>query len=526
MAEQVLVCDASTVVKGPSRADDPSETLPGRSRSYREMLKSTAMIGGSSVINVVIGMLRTKVMALLLDPAGYGVLGAFVQITDLARSVAQMGINASGVRQIAEAVGSGDQQRAALTITVLRRVSLVCGLIGALLLCALAGPVAMLTFGNHRYEDAIRLLGVATFLSVVAGGQGALLQGMRRIGDLARLAIIGGVMGTVVSIPMVFLLGTDGLAPSLVIVAAATLLASWWHCRRINVDVPHITLANAARESASLLKLGFAFMGSGLIMTAASYLVRTIVMRKSGLDAAGAYYAAWTLGGLYLGFVLQALATDFYPRLVGVIQDNDECNRLVNEQAHVSMLVAIPGILFTLTIASTAVKIFYSAKFGPAVVALQWICMGMAVRVLSWPIGYIVAAKNRQVIFFTLEVVWAVINVSLTWWGVDHMGVSGAGVAFLGANLVHLAIIYPLVNRITGFRWTEVNRRTALVFLVALSSAFMGMQFLPPVQATVLGLVATAGSCAYSLDALLRLGAYQSLPAGMARRFRQWRKKQ
>ena len=523
MVEQALVCDTPTATMPSAAMDEPPDGKTRRGRSYRDMLKSTALIGGSSVINVCIGMLRTKIMALLLDPAGYGVLGAFIQIGELGRTVAQMGINASGVRQIAEAVASQDQQRAAVTITVLRRVSLLCGLLGAALVGVLAGPISVLTFGNHRYETAIELLGVATFLSVIAGGQSALLQGMRRIGDLARLAVIGGVMGTAISIPMVYFLGTDGLAPSLVIVAAATLFASWWFCRRIEVRAPQMTLRDAARESASLLKLGFAFMGSGLIMTGASYLVRTIVMRKSGLDAAGAYYAAWTLGGLYLGFVLQALATDFYPRLVGVVHDNDECNRLVNEQAHVSMLLAIPGILFTLTIASLAVKVFYSAKFGPAVTALQWICLGMAVRVLSWPIGYIVAAKNRQAIFFTLEVVWAAINVSLTWWSVEAFGVSGAGMAFLGANLVHLLIVYPTVNRMTGFRWTAVNRKTALLFLAALAVAFTGLQLLPPVQAMALGLVATVASCVYSVDALLHLVSSEALPAGLARRFRNWR---
>jgi PST family polysaccharide transporter len=28
------------------------------------------------------------------------------------------------------------------------------------------------------------------------------------------------------------------------------------------------------------------------------------------------------LGGLYLGFILQALGTDFYPRLVGLAHDD------------------------------------------------------------------------------------------------------------------------------------------------------------------------------------------------------------
>ena len=55
----------------------------------------------------------------------------------------------------------------------------------------LAGPVAELTFGGAEHESAVALLGVAVFFTVVAGGQGALLQGLRRIGDMARLSVMG-----------------------------------------------------------------------------------------------------------------------------------------------------------------------------------------------------------------------------------------------------------------------------------------------------------------------------------------------
>ncbi len=61
-------------------------------------------------------------------------------------------------------------------------------------------------------------------------------------------------------------------------------------------------------------------MASGFLMMGAAYAVRIIITRKVGLDAAGFYQSAWTLGGLYVGFILQAMGADFYPRLTGVLQ--------------------------------------------------------------------------------------------------------------------------------------------------------------------------------------------------------------
>lgn len=498
-------------------AERPQSPVAPGNQSYRDILKSSAMVGASAAFNVGIGIVRTTAMAVLLGPAGYGLMGAFVLVTDLARSVAQMGLNASGVRQIADSVASNDTNRVARTVSVLQWTSLVCGFAGAVLVALFSSSIAEMTFGNTDHAGAIALLSLVVFFSALAGGQGAMLQGMRRIADLSKLTVVGGVAGTLVAIPMVYFLGEKGLAPTLVIVAAITLAASWWHCRKYRVVRPSMTTREVICESADLLKLGLAFMASGVLTTGASYAVRTIVLRKAGLESAGIYYAAWTLGGLYIGFVLQALGTDFYPRLVGAVKDNAECNRLVNEQTTVSMLLAVPGVLLTLTLAPFVMSLFYTASFAPAVEVLRWICLGMALRVLTWPIGYIVVAKNRQGLFFAIEASWTIFNVGLTWYCVQIFGVDGAGIAFFVSYIFHGLLVYPIVRKLSGFRWNAVNLKAAFCSLSLVGIVFAGFHMLPPEIAMSLGAVASAVSTYVSLRILVRLVSPQRLPRPIAR---------
>src|SRR6185503_3210517 len=115
-------------------------------------------------INVAVAIVRTKAMALLLGPTGIGLMGLYVSILNLVQTLAGMGINTSGVRQIADAAGSGDTARIALTTLVLRRTALVLGLVGAVLLIVLAKPISILTFGSDRHSGAIAMLSVAVFL--------------------------------------------------------------------------------------------------------------------------------------------------------------------------------------------------------------------------------------------------------------------------------------------------------------------------------------------------------------------------
>src|ERR1700754_2120152 len=100
------MADDSVATEG---AETPA--TPPAQQSYLQILKTTALIGGSSVITILFSIVRNKAMAVLLGPQGVGLLGLFNSIADLAQTIAGMGIQDSGVRQIAEAAGSGDAQR-------------------------------------------------------------------------------------------------------------------------------------------------------------------------------------------------------------------------------------------------------------------------------------------------------------------------------------------------------------------------------------------------------------------------------
>src|ERR1700731_5511528 len=63
----------------------------------------------------------------------------------------------------------------------------------------------------------------------------------------------------------------------------------------------------------------------------------------------------------------------------------------------------------TLTLAPLVIVLFYSSKFQEAVEVLRWLCLGMALRVISWPMGFIIIAKGAQSLFFWSELAWTVV---------------------------------------------------------------------------------------------------------------------
>lgn len=493
-------------------ASAPAGPVPPEGNTYRAILRSSALIGATSLVNVVFAIVRTKVMALLLGPGSFGLMGTYAAIVDLARTVSQMGVNASGVRQIAQSAATGDHQRTARTALILRRVSIGTGCLGALALLASSHLVSQVSFGTAERWPDIALLSLAVFFGVLAGGQTALIQGMRRIADLSRLGVVGAFFGTACTITLVYFFRESGVAASLIASAAIAAAAGWYYSRRVPLPPTAASVSETAAECSALFKLGAAFVGGDLLMQLSAYLVRILLVRDSGLAAAGLYQAAWTVGGLYVGFVLQSMSTDFYPRLAQCIQDKKAANLLVNQQATISILLAGPGVMATLTFAPIVVHMLYSARFDGAIEALRWVCFGMALRTITWPIGFIVAANGRQGIYFAAELAWTVVNVWLTWMLVSRAGSTGAGVAFFASYIFHAVMLVPVVRYLTGFRWTTANLRLGAVYVGACSAMVAASYLLPALAALALGSLLCIVLTLQSALQLMQVAEARSLP--------------
>ena len=231
--------------------------------SFRSILKSSSLIGGASVINILIGMVRTKFVAVLLGPTGVGLLGMYAQVTDLIYTATSMGIGSSGVRQVAEAVGSGDDERIARTVITLRRTAWLTGGLGLLVMVVFCIPLSKMTFGNTDYAGPIAVLGITLLVGGIAGGQGCIINGTRRIGDLAKISVLGAFSGTLISVPCFYLWGEAGIVPSLILTSFAVLATSWWFARRVSVKAITLLWRDSAAEARQLLLLGVSLMGRG-----------------------------------------------------------------------------------------------------------------------------------------------------------------------------------------------------------------------------------------------------------------------
>jgi len=286
--------------------------------SYRQIMKATSLFGGVQVFQILIQIIRSKFVAVLLGPAGMGIVGLLTSTIGLIGGLTNFGLGTSAVKNIAEAVGKEDNNRIATAIIVLRRLVWITGTLGMVITLLLSPWLSQLTFGNKNYTLAFVWISVTLLFNQLSSGQMVLLQGMRKLQYLAKANLFGSGLGLLITIPLYYKWGVDAIVPVMITTSVISLSLSWFFSSKIKIQPIKVSKLKTVAEGKDMLKMGFMISLSGLIATGASYLIRIFISRQGGVADVGLYSAGFTIIGTYVGLIFAAMGTDYYPRLSSV----------------------------------------------------------------------------------------------------------------------------------------------------------------------------------------------------------------
>lgn len=461
-------------------------------------------MGGAAGINMLLGIVRTKFVAVLIGTTGIGLLANFAAIQGLVGTLFGLGIQSSAVREVAAAVGKGDDNAIGRAVLTLRRICWLTGMAGMLAMMVLSSLISQLTFGSGKYTLDIAALGVIILFANLLGGQTALMQGMRHIGDMARANVYGAIFSTFAAISFYSWLGLRGIVPALVAIAAMKLALSWYFARRLPVPAVQLTWRETLSEAGGMVKLGLVFMWNGLLGSAVTYFTVMLITQQISLQAVGLYSAAFALSGIFVNFVLSAMGADFYPRLTGVANDNVAVNRMVNEQTEIGLLLAVPGLLATLVLAPWIIQFFYTKEFLQSAELLQWFILGCLGRVISWPLGFVMLALDKGRWFFLTETTFNTIHLLLVGMCLFSFGLKGVAIAFFVMYLGYTFAVYAVARHLTGFDWSPQAKKIGVFSILAVVLTFIMLLNLKVIPATVIGLTTTICVSLYSIRELVQ----------------------
>ena len=455
--------------------------------SFARILRSSALMGGAQVVVLAAGFLRSKVVALTVGASGVGLVGVFSAFTSSITSVAGWGLGTAAVRVIA----SADETNMPRKIAAVRRLGVILSGLGLLLALALFWPAAAMTFTGQQYLLELVIVGLAVPCMIASTAWSAILQSSGDVKHLAKIQILGAVAGIVLGLPAIYVWGSLGIALSVLFAAAVSAAALWQAARKLSPPVSStFTDSNDVRE---LVKLGGALVFIGWAGHFSAYIVRIIIIRSAGLDAAGYYQAAFAISGSLPGFIFAAMGTDFFPR-ISAAKTSVEANELLERQIQAGLLLGVPLIAILLTLGRPCMHLLYERSFDPALPLLTWMTWGVFFRLISWPLGFWLMARSSPKTVIVVECLGNGLSIILPLLLMPIFGLAGAAVAFFSGCLAY-AVIVIVTYRLKSGHWPALHAAiwalvSAAVLLAAQAwSASQDSNFLAAAPAACVGAI-------------------------------------
>ncbi|MDD6553124.1 MAG: oligosaccharide flippase family protein [Prevotellaceae bacterium] len=416
-----------------------------KDNNYTHILKYTGLFGGVQGLNILVSIIRNKLVALILGPAGMGLVSLFNSTLTLLANATNLGISMSGVREISEAYDQerdtyereGLQQcpRLSQAIRVVRLWSFIVAVLGMVCCVALSPLLNRWTFtwGDHTLHFI--LLSPVVALMALTGGELSILKGTRRLRALAASSVYAVIATLFTTVPLYYFWGQAAIVPSLLLIALIqlllTIIFSWrqfpihffWRRRQLFRGI-------------GMVRVGIAFVLAGILGSGTDFLIRTYLNRTAGLDEIGFFNAGYMLTMTYAGLVFSAMETDYFPRLSAVQQIGKELNRIVNNQIEVSLLLVSPLLAAFITAAPLVVTLLYSDQFAPVTAMLRVTLLSMYFRALFLPMEYIALSRGDSVTYLIQESASDIFMLTAVIAGFALWGLTGTGVGLVVASVL------------------------------------------------------------------------------------------
>lgn len=475
--------------------------MPDKS-AYRQIIKATSIFGGVQVFQIIVAIIRSKFIAVLLGPAGIGIIGLLNAAISVIAAFTSLGLGTSAVKHIATASGTGDKKKIATVVTVLKRMVWFTGLFGAISTIILSPWLSQLSFGNKNYTLAFIWISVTLLLNQISTGQSVVLQGMRQINYMARSSLAGAVIGLAVSLPIYYAWGIDGIVPAIIATSIISLSVTWYFSKKVTLDKVVVALRTTIAEGKGMLTMGFMLTISNLYVLAKNYGIQAYIGDTGGLEEVGLYAAGFAITTSYVGLVFTAMSTDYFPRLSAIAHNNIDARSLINQQAEIAILILGPIISIFIVFSGWIVVLLYSSTFIPITQMIQWAMLGMFFKATSWSMGFIFLAKGESKLFLANELFGGTVTLGCHVSGYYFGGLTGMGIGFLLGYFYHMFQVFFVSKHYYEFSFERKFLRILLLQLFLAVLSFVTILFISAPLSYFAGLIVIIISTIYSFNEL------------------------
>lgn len=439
--------------------------LSDSKKAYQQIIKATSLFGSVQLFSIVVSIIRNMLIANFVGPIGMGIAALLNSTINIVTGISSLGLEMSGVKHISESYDKNNLKSVSKQVSIVRKIALITGVIGAILATIFSKWLSIITFGNDSYTFSFVLISVTLLFKQLTSAENVVLQGLRKLKDLAKASFYGNLTGLLLSIPLYYFYRIESIVPTILIASLSSLVFAFIFARKNKFETIKLSNSELLSDGKSIIKLGLALAFSGLITLIVAHLIQLYLNFSSSIEMVGFYNAGFTLLNSYVGIIFVAMSTDYFPRLSAISKDNLKVNEVVLQQIFIGILIITPIIIIFFALSNEIIRLLFSSQFEVIVLMVSVGIFGMFFKTVSFSIGYMILAKADSKLFLKTSLGFNFLYLMLSILGYHFYGLLGLGIAFTLQYVFHLVILSILVQTKYNFKFSN---EVVILFVICL----------------------------------------------------------
>lgn len=447
-----------------------------------KLVRGSFIILIGNIIFRIGGYVYRFLMAILLGPTAYGILGITLPFQGIFQTLSAGGLPPAIAKYVAEYEAVDEKDMARHTIYTALKIMVFLGLFfGVLMIFVVAPWLAYDYLGKSAALVPLQIVGLITPFSVIVGAFRGAFQGVYKMEYIVYTRaveqlgmILFATAFVLIGLSTVGALWGTVLGYSLSVVAAIYIFK--FHMKKFMPEASknfEFTRRDELKLAGTLVKFSIP-----VIITAIAemliYNICTIVMgRFLTFDDIGFFAAADPIARLPL-IISVSIATTILPASSEAfkLKDIDMLQKYVSQAYKYSLLFVVPMCVGLALFASPTLRILYfkNPAYVAGASALAILSIGMTFySIFAISTSIIQGIGNPRIPMYIL-VGGAVVTAILNWWLVPIMGIAGGALA---TSIACLLMMIPCIYFV--FRLTKTRAPTSAVVKIIVASIIMGI---------------------------------------------------
>jgi len=406
--------------------------------SYKQKaINSTKWVTVSTVFQTALQFIQIAILARLLSPAAFGLVGISATVIAFFSTFANLGFSNSIIYK-------QETDQKVLSTVYLTNIGI--GII-IFTLIYLSSPLIIAFYHEPRLDKVIKLTSLIFLIIYYGSVYGFMLQKELQFKSIAIIDILVNIIGTTVTITLAYR-GYNEMSlvyGGLVTHVCRTVLLVYFG---FNLFKP--SLYFKLNEIKEHLRFGVFNLGEGLISFVQGNWDNIVIGSMLGAELLGYYTLAYQLAIFPVNKINPIILQVAYPVLAKMKENLAELKNSYIKILDLLTFFNLPLLTGLFITAESVVPLIYGPGWEPTFPLIKIFVLVSIFSCLSHPLFTLVYTKGKPQLLFYLNLVTLACKIPLVYVLGDNYGVKGIAIAFLLATLINMILNFFIVHSLIG----------------------------------------------------------------------------